>query len=140
MPISDKIEDDASELQGFDEDEEDEEEDDITLQDLVAMETMDDADELDMNSETSLQNSSESFENSRSSQPMDRKDISSGIASSLRAAQNFRTQHFGSQQNMQSNSPLQSYRNAITHMTGKMPIKYISQSFTSKVVSKFSFD
>ena len=123
--MTDKIEDDPSVvLQEFEEEEDEEEEDDITLQDLVAMETMDDADELDMNSETSLQNSSESFENSRSSQSMDRKNISSGLASSPRRAQNFRTQHFGSQQmglppNIESIPPLQSYRNAMIHISGK---------------------
>ena len=39
----------------------DEEEDDITLQDLVAMETMDDADELDITSENSLQSENELY-------------------------------------------------------------------------------
>ena len=45
----------------------DEEEDDITLQDLVAMETMDDADELDITSENSLQSEHELYQHLKGS-------------------------------------------------------------------------
>ena len=114
----DKNEDDSSDLQRFEEDDDDEE-DDITLQDLVALETMDDADELDMNSEPSLQNDSESYDNSNSSQLIARKSNLSGnpIGVSSRIATNFRTEHFGTQR---IGTSLQSYPNALNYSTGKL--------------------
>ena len=86
---------------------------------MVALETMDDADELDMNSEPSLQNDSESFDNSNSSQIMARKTNISGnsIPVASRMAPNFRTEHFGTQRIATS---LQSYPNALNYSTGKL--------------------
>ena len=117
----DKIDDDSSDLHRFEEDDDDEE-DDITLQDLVALETMDDADELDMNSEPSLQNDSESFENSNSSQIMARKTSISGnqIGVSSGITTSFRTEHFGIQH---LGTSLQSYPNALNHTKGKLRSK-----------------
>lgn len=115
------IGDDSTELHGFD-DEEDEDEDDITLQDLVAMETMDDADELDMNSENSLQNDSDSFDHSNSSQVMARRSttLTNAMGESPRISQNFSTDHLRSQLiERKSDQAPPSYQNALVHLTGR---------------------
>lgn len=121
IEINDKTVDDELQLHGLD-DEDDDEEDDITLQDLVALETMDDADELDMNSEPSLQNDSDTFDNSNSSQVMARKTNASAHQEiePSKMGPNFRTQHFGSQHiGLTSKTSLQSYQNTFIHTTGK---------------------
>ena len=80
---------------------------------------MDDADELDMNSEPSLQNDSGSYDNSNGSQMMARKcNISENpIEVASRTAPNFRTEHFGTQR---IGTSLQSYPNALNYSTGKL--------------------
>ena len=101
--------------------EEEEEEDDITLQDLVAMETMDDADELDMNSDNSFQNESEIYRDTNQL----RNDCSSindtkNVPHAFAPRRYFGVSNIGPELIHSPRSPLQSYRNAMKHMTGKI--------------------
>ena len=104
-----------------------EDDDDITLQDLVAMETMDDADELDINSENSFQSQGELDEHGNvtgisriQSNPMN----SLKTLTRVHTEDNFTARHFGGTIAPQfirspTGGPLESYRNAMLHMKGR---------------------
>ena len=100
---------------------EEDEDDDITLQDLVAMETMDDADELDINSDNSFQNDSVHNMLRNECSSMD----STKSLPEANSDEGFAPQRYFSGTNMESqfihssSSPLQSYRNTMKHITGK---------------------
>ena len=98
----------------------DDEDDDITLQDLVAMETMDDADELDMTSENSLRDEDEIYEpaTERSlSQTEDSPIMSSKLLKGKDELNDKRLA--GSNVLHHINTSLESYRKAMLNLSGK---------------------
>ena len=117
-------------------DDEDEEEDDITLQDLVAMETMDDADELDINSENSLRDEDELYEHAVGTGILRTEDSSVNASKAINgvngtdgfSVRRFAGSNVGCHLITSPTNPLESYRNAMLHMSGKLH-RFLFHSF-----------
>ena len=120
---------------------EEDEDDDITLQDLVAMETMDDADELDINSDNSFQNESEIYRRTNVHSMLSNECSSMNSRKSLTGAnidEGFAPRRYFGGTNIESqlihspSSPLQSYRNAMKHITGKTNLILFGKCYICK--------
>ena len=107
----------------------DEEEDDITLQDLVAMETMDDADELDITSENSLQSEHELYQHLKGSNHTVKNDdslarsiktLATGNRNDVFTSRYFGGSNIGGPVNGQTTASVRVLQNPTFQNTGRM--------------------